>query len=392
MTKLSIVSKLNNIFTKIKNNIKNNYQFYLFMITVLIAIINLIYALGFGTGWATAEEYGTKNSPTEISLYGDFVHNYNMSLLKFSLLIFVLIFINLLISVTSRKKFSIYNYVFIGLFSLLYFINAFIILNSINKIYDKTIALEEYSKTHTSYLFLAWFNGNNESFETIYKILKLGNFVAVLSIFSSAVLIMLIIIKILERKSVIKYRNLLKSLPVVNDTVSADENELIPLSFDQPRYIISDFKTDKMRYQPNKLWYSITLLSILFFLVAIFKSINYSLHTGLDADMKVIPDFKIALDILISILLLLLTFLTAEKIKIYSKKWSIFLIVIAAINFLRIFNIPLYILKQNMIPKNEFILIIIFYAITIVAQFISGLMSYFKSSRLFKYLQENGEI
>ncbi|MDY0075399.1 MAG: hypothetical protein RBR75_05965, partial [Acholeplasmataceae bacterium] len=82
-----------------------------------------------------------------------------------------------------------------------------------------------------------------------------------------------------------------------------------------------NIKADKMHYQTNKLGYALILLGLAFSVVALFRIITPT---------QIIPNHLIALEIVINIILLLLTFLTAERCKIYQKNWAIVSLVIAS--------------------------------------------------------------
>lgn len=152
----------------------------------------------------------------------------------------------------------------------------------------------------------------------------------------------------------------------------------------------SQFSSDKMRYQNNAFGYTFTFASLIFFIWSLFTSINYSLFTGELNEVRVRPDANVALDISISILLILMMFLAAEKVKTYSKNWSIGLFVISAINILRIFYVPLISVSTNQIPVDIFIQIAISHSISAFLTLIAGVVSFSKSSKLALILKEGG--
>ena len=89
-----------------------------------------------------------------------------------------------------------------------------------------------------------------------------------------------------------------------------------------------NIKADKMRYQTNSSAYSLILLGLALSVAALFAIITPS---------TIIPDFSTAIEILINIVLMLVTFLAAERCKFYERKWAIIVNVIAAVHILRIF-------------------------------------------------------
>lgn len=93
-------------------------------------------------------------------------------------------------------------------------------------------------------------------------------------------------------------------------------------------------QVELMRYRTNALSYNLSLLGILLSVIAAFvglNSIQYNMFT--------------IVKILMNIAILLFGFLFAEKAKAYDKKASIYLIVLGAICFLRIFWAPLMLLN-----------------------------------------------
>ena len=75
-----------------------------------------------------------------------------------------------------------------------------------------------------------------------------------------------------------------------------------------------------MRYLKNNLGYGLVMLSLIFFLVALFASITYNSYLYQESNdyPKVLTDMNLAIDIAISIVILLIGFLSAEKVKVYS--------------------------------------------------------------------------
>lgn len=152
----------------------------------------------------------------------------------------------------------------------------------------------------------------------------------------------------------------------------------------------SKYYREKMRYQKNSFGYSYTFGAMLFFIWSLFTSITYSTFTFLPGEVRVIPDANVALDISISIILILVMFLAAEKVKVYSVKWSIGLLVISAINIARIFYVPLISLNTNQIPIDIFIQIAVSHTISALLTGIAGVVSYKKSKQLQLLMKEKG--
>jgi hypothetical protein len=104
------------------------------------------------------------------------------------------------------------------------------------------------------------------------------------------------------------------------------------------------FHAEKMRYQKNGLSYGLILLSILFSLVATFSLITYDSFTQVAGALRVVPDMRIGLEIFITIIAFMVTFLAAEKIKCYNPVWSFGVIyTLAALNLWRMSSFPAYV-------------------------------------------------
>jgi len=141
-------------------------------------------------------------------------------------------------------------------------------------------------------------------------------------------------------------------------------------------------KADKMRYQPNKSGYALVLLGLVFSIIALFSIIT---------PPTIRPNFRIAMEILINIFLMLLTFLAAERCKVYSRQWAIIAIVFAGIHVLRIFWVPTYLLSRGQISGLQFTMILVWLIGTSVSLVFGALITLRKSQMLHKHLREMGE-
>jgi hypothetical protein len=106
---------------------------------------------------------------------------------------------------------------------------------------------------------------------------------------------------------------------------------------------LKSFRADKMRYQKNNFSYFLILLGLVISIVAMFLIVN-KIHFTEKLDNKFAFSLYIltAVEILIGIISMLLTFLCAEKVKSYSPFWSTKAVfVLPVINFVRIFLVPL---------------------------------------------------
>ncbi|WP_025724470.1 hypothetical protein [Acholeplasma granularum] len=163
---------------------------------------------------------------------------------------------------------------------------------------------------------------------------------------------------------------------------------LLPIALKVPT---AKNEVDRMRYQNNSTGYTLTFGGLIFFIWSLFTSINYSLFTGLADEVRVKPDFNVGLDITISIVLILVIFLSAEKVKAYSIKWSYGLMVISAINIARIFYVPLLSFNSNQIPMDIFVQIAIAHSISAILTLVAGFVSLNKSKKLKAYLTQGGK-
>ncbi|MDZ4195724.1 MAG: hypothetical protein U1C51_00585, partial [Candidatus Izemoplasmatales bacterium] len=68
---------------------------------------------------------------------------------------------------------------------------------------------------------------------------------------------------------------------------------------------INPMKIDKMRYQVNGLGQGLTFLSLLCSIVALFVLITYDNYGGTGSSQRVVPDFRVAIEIGIGIFTLL---------------------------------------------------------------------------------------
>lgn len=91
-------------------------------------------------------------------------------------------------------------------------------------------------------------------------------------------------------------------------------------------------KGEKYLYIENKSGYNFVLLFIILNIVAFLTSLD-----------KIVIDSGIMVYSLFNILLSLLTFLAATQQKVYSKKWAYLSVLIAVVQFVRVFlSVPVY--------------------------------------------------
>jgi hypothetical protein len=143
-----------------------------------------------------------------------------------------------------------------------------------------------------------------------------------------------------------------------------------------------NIKADKMRYQTNSSAYGLILLGLCFSVAALFAIITPS---------TVIPDLSTAIEILINIVLMLVTFLAAERCKFYERKWAIIVNVIAAVHVLRIFYAPTKLLAKGQITFFHFTMIVVLLLSSALLLIAGGMITLKKSHVLHSHLKELGE-
>lgn len=97
---------------------------------------------------------------------------------------------------------------------------------------------------------------------------------------------------------------------------------------------INDIKNDRMRFTKNKLSATLTYVAI-FINVLYFVSI-YKTDVG-----SYFYKFEIGLSVVYNLLFMLFAFLASEGVKSYDYRYSMLLIVLGAMQIVRIFGIPL---------------------------------------------------
>ena len=91
--------------------------------------------------------------------------------------------------------------------------------------------------------------------------------------------------------------------------------------------------SDIMRYKTNKLPASLALLGI------VFNCLYFCLLYGFKTSF--FSMWKIGISVVLTLVFLLITFLASEGIKAYNKKFTIVLLILAAVQIIRMFGLPL---------------------------------------------------
>lgn len=142
-----------------------------------------------------------------------------------------------------------------------------------------------------------------------------------------------------------------------------------------------NIKADKMRYQVNKAGYRLILLGLSVSVVAMFRIIT---------PVTVRPNAEIAIEILINIVLLLVTFLAAERCKFYSKNWAFGSIAIGLVHLARIFYVPKNLLAASMISQAQYTIITLLLILSAFFIMYGGYITWVKYQILSKHMKEMG--
>ena len=100
---------------------------------------------------------------------------------------------------------------------------------------------------------------------------------------------------------------------------------------------------DILRYKTNKVASMLAILGLVFncLYFTLLYGIKITRDSALNVDTKFVT-IEIGFSVIVTLLTLLLIFLSSEGIKNYNKKYSILLLVLAVVQIVRIFGYPLY--------------------------------------------------
>ena len=155
---------------------------------------------------------------------------------------------------------------------------------------------------------------------------------------------------------------------------------------------ITIVKKDRMRFTKNTLSATLCYIAILF---NVFYFVNiYSTDIG-----NYYYSINIGLSVVYNLLFLLFTFLCSESVKNYSKGFSIFLMVIGAMQIVRILGIPtkahstiisLDGVKTVVMTDKQFTTLCIYLVISAACCIAGGVIGFIKTIALEKYKKETG--
>ncbi len=174
-----------------------------------------------------------------------------------------------------------------------------------------------------------------------------------------------------------------------------------------PNQVIIDH--DIMRYKKNKWAQVLALLGLVF--NCLYFMLIYA-YTGTfyydSAKSKTAAGLMlIGVSVLMTLIILLMTFLSSENVKNYNKVYSYVLFVIAGLQVIRIFGFPLYGLNHKMLTVGyfgfyptpdqswvEFIILLVYLLASAACLIAAGILGIIQSVRLQKHIKkvESGEV
>ena len=155
---------------------------------------------------------------------------------------------------------------------------------------------------------------------------------------------------------------------------------------------IKDVATDRMRYTKNTI--SATLSYVAIFLNAIYFISIYSTDVG-----SYFYTLEIGISVIYNLLFMLFVFLASEGVKSYDSKFSLLLILIGALQIVRIFGIPLNaynaiitvgMKKVYVMQPPQFILCIALLVLSAAAAIAGGIIGLIKTKKLRSYEKSLG--
>ena len=395
-----------NFWSRIKFTVKTKWQTASFGLFLVASIVAFLYAIGFGTSWSISQEMGNNAVSNYVK---DTVNSKNILMFNLSLGLVLSVAFSMLFGSANRTKYYLTNFITLGIVLLLFATVSIIYIITIREVETSMLAL--LNDPANASLWERVFRINGSSAEGVRLTFKLGYAASALTIVANLAAIGVMVQKYLylnvrqETYSDVMRKIELGQIEVIQDKKSAIDFDSEEIKIDVAQLTnIEDIKVDKMRYQANKSSYWLALLSVVLLAIAGFMSITYSSFSNDANELRVNPNYQIAIDIALLIIMLLATFLGAEKMKNYQKKWSIGMFVLAAINVARIFFVPTIFHNQYLnymnnidtvapggLPTSRYIIIVIVMVAAIALQIAGGVINYIKTTKLEKHIRELGE-
>ena len=373
---------------------KSKLQQILFGFIIFVSIVALAYSAGFSTGWAVGDSFG-KIHPIG-KLVGQEANSINIVMFTFTLITIIFAVIALMFGSHNRKKYYWTNFASVGILSPLIALTTGYMAVTLPGLEKKFIDLMGNELYAADWKLL--FQINKSSVGEIQTIFSIGYGVIVLSILSLVASLYVLFVKVRETKVIpTTYSEMMQKIELglvqvvgVKKTSIDVDSESININVTEGKEI-TDIDTDKMRYQMNNKSYLMVMLSVVLIIIAGFITITYSSFTATSDEIRVTPTITTAIDVSALIILLLATFLAAEKVKVYQKVWVRNLFIIAAINLVRIFFEPTIVFNRGELPFVRYVIVVVLMVAAIALQVLGAVITYKKAKRLEKHLKELGE-
>ena len=111
---------------------------------------------------------------------------------------------------------------------------------------------------------------------------------------------------------------------------------------------------DLLQYRKNSLPANLTLLGLIFNVLFFCIAYCITAPTTASGDPSLFVTILMGGSVILTLVMLLTTFLASEGIKAYKKKFVVVLIVLAVIQFARIFVFPIYVLQHQEFVRTYF--------------------------------------
>ncbi len=165
--------------------------------------------------------------------------------------------------------------------------------------------------------------------------------------------------------------------------------------------------SDISRYKKNKLGAGLALLGLVFNCLYFMLLYGYKTSVFSTGEYTKFYSMEIGISVLLTLVMLLTTFLSSEGVKGYNKKFCIVLLVLAVFQVFRIFGYPLYGLRNNLLNVNyfgltdktpgvngiEFTILLVYLLASAACLIASAVLSYIRIVQLEKFTAsiESGE-
>ena len=135
---------------------------------------------------------------------------------------------------------------------------------------------------------------------------------------------------------------------------------------------------EKKKYKNDTFAYIFVLLGIVFNCFAFIKLY--------EQNSQFFYDYRMAFSVLFNLIFMLAVFLTAENVKKYHRSYAIVAVVIGALQFLRIFEYVKDAYTAEVIAKNIYMYIVVFYGLSGVSLVIGGVAGFINSTILKRFV------